>query len=40
MHILFLNLCIKNMRFFFALVKTIINIVLGILFPVLTNPST
>ncbi len=40
MHIMLTVLCIKNTGFFFALVKTIFNIVLGMMFPVLTNPST
>ena len=30
----------KKQRIFFALVKTLSNIVMGIEFPVLTNPST
>lgn len=32
-------LCIKKIENFFALVKTLFNIVMGIVFPVLTNPS-
>ncbi len=40
MHTSLLNLCIKNIEKFFALVKTLFNIVMGIAFPLLTNPST
>ena len=40
MHIMLCVLCIKKTEKFFALVKTLFNIVMGIAFPVLTNPST
>ena len=40
MHTSLLNLCIKKIEKFFALVKTLFNIVMGIAFPLLTNPST